>query len=121
MYCQKVQFPLKNLPVVESAAELEKLDGPGILSLRGISAPGYEQVAALAEQLCREIKNGPLYLALREDMAKALGQQLALRSGSERPILCIDRVELKSGDYLDVGTAVGPAFPVVVKTLILSR
>ena len=28
---------------------------------------------------------------------------------------------LKEGDYLDVGTPVGPAIPVVVKTLILSR
>ena len=121
VYCQNVHFPLKNLPVVESAEELEKLDGPGILALRGISSPGYGQVAALAEELCREMGKRPVYLALREDMAKALGQQIALRLGSQARILCIDRVELKTGDYLDVGAAVGPAFPVVVKTLIFSR
>ena len=121
VYCQNVQFPLKNLPVVESVAELEKLDKPGILALRGLPSPEYEQVADLAKELCREMDDRPVYLALQEDMAKALGQQLALRLGREKPILCIDRVELKTGDFLDVGSAVGPAFPVVVKTLILSR
>ena len=31
------------------------------------------------------------------------------------------RVRLKNGDYLDVGNPIGPALPVVVKTLILER
>jgi ethanolamine utilization protein EutA len=52
-------------------------------------------------------------------MAKALGQALALRLGNSAEILCIDRVRLPEGSYLDVGMPVGPAFPVVVKTLIL--
>ena len=54
-------------------------------------------------------------------MAKALGHQLSLRAGKDARILCIDRVALKEGDYLDVGAPVGPAMPVVVKTLILNR
>jgi len=36
-------------------------------------------------------------------------------------VVCIDRVSLKAGDYLDVGAPVGPALPVVVKTLVLNR
>ena len=75
VYCQNVHFPLKNLPVVESAAELEKLDGPGILALRGISSPGYGQVTALAEELCREMGDRSVYLALREDMAKVVSER----------------------------------------------
>ena len=121
VYCQNVELPLKNLPVVESVEELKNLDGPGILALPGVESPGYKQVADMAEKLCEQAGTGPVYLALRQDMAKALGQQLALRMGREARILCIDRVELKTGDYLDVGSPVGPAFPVVVKTLILSR
>jgi ethanolamine utilization protein EutA (predicted chaperonin) len=35
--------------------------------------------------------------------------------------LCIDRVRLSSESYLDVGAPVGPALPVVVKTLVLER
>ena len=54
-------------------------------------------------------------------MAKALGQLLALRLPPEKGILCIDRVRLKEGDYLDVGTPIGPALPVVVKTIVFER
>ena len=121
VFLQNVELPVKNLPVVESAAELAALDGPGVLAMGGIRAPGYEQVAELAGKLAADFGQRPVFLALREDMAKALGQQLALRLGSGAQILCIDRVKLKAGDYLDVGTPVGPALPVVIKTLILSR
>ena len=121
VFHQNVEFPLKNLPVAESVAELTAFDGPGVLALAGDRSPGYGQVAALAEQLLAAFGPRPVLLALREDMAKALGQQLALRAGTDARILCIDRVALKAGDYLDVGAPVGPALPVVIKTLILSR
>ena len=121
VFCQNVQLPLKNLTVVESAAELASLDGPGVLALAGIRSPGYGQVAALAAKLTADFGQRPVFLALQEDMAKALGQQIALRLGADARILCIDRVRLKAGDYLDVGIPVGPALPVVVKTLILSK
>ena len=121
VFCQNVELPLKNLPVVESWAELTALDGQGVLAMVGIRSPGYDQVAELAEEVAEMFAGRPVLLALQEDMAKALGQQLALRLGSGAQILCIDRVKLHSGDYLDVGHPVGPALPVVVKTLILSR
>ena len=78
-------------------------------------------VAVLAKRIIAEFGQRPILLALQEDMAKALGQRLALGLGQDAKILCIDRVKLKAGDYLDVGAPVGPALPVVVKTLILSR
>ena len=121
VFCQNVELPLKNLPVVESWAELTALDGQGVLAMVGIRSPGYDQVAELAEEVAEMFAGRPVLLALQEDMAKALGQQLAQRLGSRAQILCIDRVKLHSGDYLDVGHPVGPALPVVVKTLILSR
>ena len=119
VFHQNVAFPVKNLPVVESAAEMAALDGNGVLALAGEKSPGYEQVVKMAEELMASFESRPVFLAIQEDMAKALGQQLALRLGQEAQILCIDRVRLKSGDYLDVGAPVGPALPVVVKTLIL--
>ena len=60
-----------------------------------------------------------IYLCIEQDMAKALGQALALRLGEDAEILCIDRIKVTDGSYLDVGAPVGPAFPVVVKPLIL--
>ena len=119
VFYQNVAFPLKNLPVAESIPELKALDSMGILALEGEKTPDYAQVAALAGKIAEEIGTGPAFLAVQEDMAKALGQQLALRLGKEAKILCIDRVRLKAGDYLDVGDPVGPALPVVVKTLVL--
>ena len=121
VFCQNVTLPLKNLPVVESGAELAALDGQGVLALEGIRSPGYDRVAELAGEVAELFTGRPILLALQEDMAKALGQALALRLGSGVQILCIDRVKLRAGDYLDVGHPVGPALPVVIKTLILSR
>ena len=121
VFFQNVQFPLKNLPVVESVADLNKLDGPGVLALPGISSAGYEQVTRMAKEITDAFAGRTVILALEADMAKALGQQIALRLGRQAQILCIDRVRLKAGDYLDVGAPVGPALPVVVKTLVLSR
>ena len=119
VFCQNMELPLKNLPVVHSTGELEGLDGPGVLALKGSDSPGYGQVAALAQELAA--LGQPVLVALEKDMAKALGQQLALRLGQTAQILCIDRVQLEAGSYLDVGEPVGPAMPIVVKTLVLSR
>ena len=121
VFHQNMSFPLKNLPVVTSGEKLRTLDGPGVLALPGVEAPDYEQVAELAETVIRDFGDRPVLLALQADQAKAVGQQIALRLGGSARILCIDRVKLGEGDYLDVGSPVGPAFPVVIKTLILNR
>ena len=51
-------------------------------------------------------------------LAKALGyaMQRFLRPG--RSCLCIDGLVLDPGSYLDVGAPVGPALPVVIKSLV---
>ena len=54
-------------------------------------------------------------------MAKALGQALAALLGKEARILCIDRIKAAGESYLDIGTPVGPAMPVVVKTLVMGK
>ena len=121
VFYQNVAFPLKNLPVVRSVSELSRLDGAGVVALQGMAAPDYGKLSALAGQILQEFQGGILILALEQDMAKALGQILALRLGYDAKILCIDRVRLPQESYLDVGAPVGPALPVVVKTLVLNR
>ena len=131
VYSQNMTFPLKNIPAVPLSDRepglgqriqraLTMQDGPGVLALPGIQSPGYRQVTALAEEIAAGIPAGPVYVCLEADMAQALGQSLAARLGPQRPILCLDRVKLTQGAYLDVGAPVGPAIPVVVKTLVLS-
>ena len=77
------------------------------------------------QELARAVAEGfgdrPVVAALEQDMAKALGHALALLLPAERSILCIDNVRLGADSFLDVGAPVGPALPIVVKTLVLSR
>ena len=117
VFHQNIRFPLKNLPVVTKTEDLAKLDGPGVLAISG-EAMDFAGVRDLAKNLAASMKP-PVYLAAAGDMAKALGVQVALALGRDAEILCIDRVRLREGDYLDVGAPVGPALPVVVKTLVM--
>ena len=128
VFHRNIRFPLKNLPVAEVSQwnreairrELKKQDSSPVLALPGLESPAYSRVVELAEELLAA-GEGPHYICLEQDMAKALGQALAVRTERDVPILCIDRIRVGEGTYLDIGAPVGPAMPVVVKTLILGR
>ena len=120
VFHQNIPFPLKNLPVIP-LGHPQNEDDWSVLSIPGIAAPSYSQIQALAEQILATRKNRPILICLEQDMAKALGQALAVRLPSHTPILCIDRIKLPEGSYLDVAAPKGPALPVVVKTLVLSH
>ena len=121
VFHQNVKFPLNNLPVVRKVEELKMLDGPGVLAVKGLTEPSYQALTEMAEHILRVFSGSLLVVAMEQDMAKALGQILALRLGSDAQVLCIDRVRLQEGSFLDVGAPVGPALSVVIKTLILSK
>ena len=134
VFHQNVEFPLKNVPVVNISAEfqeeglteairreLEKQEGAAVIAMPGLVSPSYAQVGMLAEEIAAGIGGRQVMVCLEQDMAKALGQALAVRLGTDARILCLDRVKVGEGSYLDVGAPVGPAMPVVVKTLVLGR
>ena len=131
VFTKNVRLPLKDLPVARiTYAEQEgslpqairartaPFEGDAILALPGYASPSYGQVKRLAEQIAGSVK-GPVYLCLEQDMAKALGQAIAARLEPGRSVLCLDRVAPGADSYLDVGAPLGPALPVVVKTLIV--
>ena len=119
VYHQNVRFPLKNLPVA-AWCDAAQQEGAGIVAMEGIASPNYRQITELAEALVSRFST-PIRLCLEQDMAKALGQALALRLPKDAEILCIDRIRVGEGSYLDIGAPVGSAMPVVVKTLVLSK
>lgn len=121
VFHQNVKFPLNNLPVVRKVEELKMLDGPGVLAVKGLTEPSYQALTEMAEHILRVFSGSLLVVAMEQDMAKALGQILALRLGGDAQVLCIDRVRLQEGSFLDVGAPVGPALSVVIKTLILNK
>ena len=131
VFLQNVALPLQNLPVAVISAQeqegdfsdlirqrLESLEQWGVLALPGWNAPSYARVKALADAIAKAVGDRPCYIALQEDMAKALGHALALRLPPGTPCLCVDRVHIPADSYLDVGSPVGPAISLVVKTLI---
>ena len=132
VFCRGAALPLKNLPAVilteaeqrDAAAIRRKLaeqEDIAVLAMPGIPSPSYGQVQTLAHTILEGIGQRPVYICLEADMAKALGNCLCLQLPQDRPCLCIDRVKLTGEAFLDIGQPVGPAFPVVVKTLILSE
>ncbi len=120
VFHRNISFPLKNLPVIPFPGQPAQ-EMLSVLSLPGIPSPSYAQIRDLAAQITAQWRTGPVLICLEQDMAKALGQALAMHLPQDTAILCIDRVKLPEGSYLDIGAPVGPALPVVVKTLVLSR
>lgn len=136
VFVRSAPLPMKNLPAVrlspgEQTLPIEALascirrkigdQSPAVLSLPGFPAPDYGRIRQLAQAIAQGFGQNPVLVCLEQDMAKALGQALALLLPPDRCCLCIDRIRLEEGAILDVGEPVGPALPVVVKTLILSR
>ena len=129
VYHRNIRFPLKNLPIIvpetfrpeDLRRRFAEQDAVSVLALPGIPGADYSQVSALADTLAQCLPPGPVYITTRFDIAKALGQALALRLGSDRPVLCLDGLSPEEGSYLDVGHPIGPALPVVIKTLILAN
>ena len=129
-FCQNMSLPIQNRPVVTIAEEtldpdairtrLAGQDSLSVLALPELGAVDYRHIQALAAMIA-ETMPSPVIVSVEQDMAKALGQAIALRRPAGDSILCIDRVRLKDGDYLDIGNPIGPALPVVVKTLILEQ
>ena len=128
VFCQNMQLPIKNRPVVSVSAlhtdeirqKLAGQDTLSVLALPELDATDYKSIKVLAATIAKAVPS-PILVVMEQDMAKALGQAIALEAPPDAAILCIDRVRLKNGDYLDVGNPIGPALPVVVKTLILER
>ena len=122
VFYRNVSFPMKNLPVIviSDPEQPERVEGPAALALRCGGELSYGQIRNLAERLAAKLPD-PAVICLRRDMAKALGQALAIRMGPGQGIVCLDRVALSEGSYLDIGRPVGDAIPVVVKTLVLGE
>ena len=131
IFRRNTPLPIQNLPVAVLTREeqespqlkeiierkLSSFDTPGVLFLPGWTSPSYSRVTALSDTL----KEFRCPIVLEADMAKALGNALALRLPQDTPILCIDGLSIPDGSYLDIGAPTGPSLTVIVKTLIFER
>ncbi len=130
VFVSGVALPRQNLPVVKlpmsvsadavANAYAGQDSDTVVLALPGYASPSYHQVQELAKALAEGSGDRELLVCLHSDMAKALGHAVKLLQ-PEKKCLCIDRISLQKESYLDIGAPVGPALPVVIKTLILSQ
>ena len=121
VFCRDMLLPVKNLPVAvvrEGRFPQTEDAQKALLYFPGGEVADYATIRELAQQLAAQ-PTEEFYICTETDMAKALGQALALLK-PEAKILCIDGLTLTGDSYLDVGKPVGAAFPVVIKTLVLS-
>lgn len=92
----------------------------------GIKSPNFEYLIRLAKDLKALYDNvgyeKQIMIIVYEDCAKALGEILDSQFSYKREILCIDKIIVNSGDYIDFGEPImeGRVIPVVVKTLLFS-
>lgn len=123
-----VELPKKNLPVAVlpfpvtvqdvQNAYLGQDSQTVALTIPGCPAMSYSGVKELAKVLVSGSGGREILVCLQRDLAKALGQCIRLLQ-PHRPCLCIDGVVLQNESFLDIGAPVGPALPVVIKTLVL--
>lgn len=128
-------LPLKNIPIIKSSVTPENWvhlyretkplitlyqEPIAAVSIKGKKSPGYSELKILAEQIAQlyEKMQSPVIVLLKEDFAKALSQMLRIHTAIKKPIICLDNIELENGDYIDIGSPIGSALPVVIKTLL---
>ncbi len=141
-------FPFKNVPVLKlSPAEEQKCYADQghwlaqkiqwfcrqcaqeqiLLAIEGINNPSYEQLVQMAKTITLAAKaalpsNIPLLIAVKNDIAKALGQTINTMMADTHAVIVIDAVAVEHNDYIDLGKPLmeGLVIPVVVKTLIFA-
>lgn len=128
-------LPMRNIPIVKcpaaagqwedvfrSTRPLMELYEDEVLavSIKGEKSPGYEELKLLADQIARlyEGLKSPVIVLLKEDFAKALSQMIRIHTPCSKPVICLDQIQFEAGDYIDIGSPVGSAVPVVIKTLV---
>jgi ethanolamine utilization protein EutA len=147
IYRGDMELPLYNLPVVAPslaaadiadpvrvgeaiAAARGRLDvdfhAPLALALRFSGSPTYARLRALAQGIATAFADSgqaPLVLMLDGDVGRSLGRLLRHEFPFPRQLLCIDGIELKDFDYVDIGMPVEitGVLPVVVKSLLFGK
>lgn len=130
-------LPLKNIPVIGISCEtpediswiekrireekiwMEAEEDLWAVSMAGPPCPSFGEIEAMAEELVRSA--GQLLVVItRNDIAKALGQAIKRKSAGGKSFICIDGINCRSGDFIDIGSPVAHkcALPVVIKTLL---
>jgi ethanolamine utilization protein EutA len=139
-------LPRKNIPVIRVKQEVE--DDPELfvktvqdrikvyesggteeivaIGLSGKNFGHFDDIQNLAKSILRafkDYKDKPIVVVVESDIAKVLGTALKMHMEKDQPLICIDSIFVRDGDYVDIGLPVasGHVVPVITKTLIFNH
>lgn len=135
-------LPIRNVPVIHPQVDLSgtisseevataigaaikthEIEGVVALSFNFSGPPAYPRLKALADGIGAGIgadESVPAIVMLDGDVGASLGSLLASEVGLKQPVICLDNLELKPFEYVDIGRPMMPAgvFPIVIKSLL---
>ena len=142
----EISFPIRNVPVIRVDVEQAKLSFAHVMSQINISFQRFDlnegdEVVALyfkdpvqasypklelfaksiEAALPNAIKNKlPIILIFETDIACSVGNVMRRETGLKTNLLSLDELNLKEGDWIDIGEPLvaGQVFPVTVKSLV---
>ncbi|MBI1872472.1 MAG: ethanolamine ammonia-lyase reactivating factor EutA [Acidobacteria bacterium] len=106
--------------------ELLDAEQPFALAVRWVAEPSYANLREFAEGLRdaapKTLDDGTLALVFDRDLAQSVGQLLTTELGVRGNLVCLDEVELKPFDTIDIGAPAGRtrAVPVVIKSMVFA-
>ena len=147
--CDKLSFPIKNVPVIRVDVERSKLNVEHVVSQINVSFKRFdlnegEEIAALyfkdpvrasypkLELFAKAIEaafpnsiktNMPIILIFEKDIACSVGSVIRRETSLKTNLLSLDELVLEEGDWIDIGEPLvaGQVFPVTVKSLVFNR
>ena len=143
-----IQLPMKNIPVIKPIIDKRDLsketvsiqvktalnrldihegDQPIALAFHDPVRTNYNQLKDFVKGISNAVpimmkKKTPLILIFDTDIANSVGNVMIRETGMEN-ILSIDEIELREGDFIDVGESLNDEsiYPIVIKSLIFSN
>lgn len=126
-------LPMKNIPILRihsncvQADDIDKIrriytDSNVAVAFEGPTSPSYRQIKDMSKEIVRSFFDNekPIIVITENDFAKALGQTIKNSVDHDRKVICIDKIKVDNGDYIDIGRPIADVVPVVIKTLILN-
>lgn len=141
-------LPLRNLPVISVSASAKPLEAsdiagqiarglelmeadkdlrPVAVAVRWDQEPVFEVInkfaAGVEAGLAVYLKDRlPVIIIFDRDVANLVGEELRRRLGAQSPIICVDNIDLRGLNFVDIGRQLPDtkAVPVTVKSLVFS-
>ena len=136
-------LPLSNLPVhrvsfsegfrpgmMSLPAEIRKASSMHVFSgeplvfalyLKDLPYLSYKNIKELADCLLTHLHTEPIVIVLEQDYAKVLGASMKFQAPNKK-LVCIDQVDMKHGDYVDIGKILDMGVAMfVLKTLAFGQ